>query len=97
MNQLTRNGPNPTIDRLQREASEAWENLEYQKGIHLIERAARKEPGNPSLLLNLAQAYAQRYDFAAAERYIEKAGETFLGSHPDPRKSRTNVFGVGIR
>jgi tetratricopeptide (TPR) repeat protein len=73
MNRLARNGPNPTIDRLQLEARVAWENLEYQKGIHLIERAARKEPGNPSLLLNLAQAYAQRYDFAAAERYIEKA------------------------
>lgn len=73
MNQLVPNRPNPTIERLQLEAREAWENLEYQKGIHLLERAARKEPGNPSLLLNLAQACVQRYDFAVAERYIEKA------------------------
>jgi len=73
MNWIARSGTNPTIDRLQQEATEAWENLEYQKGIQLLERAARKEPGNPSPLLNLAQAHAARYDFAAAERYIEKA------------------------
>ena len=73
MNWLARDGRNPAIARLQLEASEAWENLEYQKGIHLLERAARKEPGNPSHLLNLAQAHAARYDFAAAERLIEKA------------------------
>jgi tetratricopeptide (TPR) repeat protein len=73
MNQFAPNRPNPTIERLQLEAREAWENLEYEKGIHLFERAARKEPGNPSLLFNLAQAYAQRYDFAAADRYFEKA------------------------
>lgn len=73
MNWLARSGPNPTIDSLQQEATEAWENLDYQKGIHLLERAARKEPGNPSHLLNLAQAHAARYDFSTAERYIEKA------------------------
>ena len=73
MNPLAPNAPNPAIERLQLEAGEAWENLEYEKGIHLLERAARKEPGNPSLLLNLAQAYVHRYNFAAAERYIDKA------------------------
>jgi tetratricopeptide (TPR) repeat protein len=73
MKQLAQNRPNPAIERLQLEASMAWENLEFEKAIHLLERAARKEPGNPSLLLNLAQAYVQRYDFAVAERYIEKA------------------------
>ena len=73
MNQSTPNRPNPTIDRLQQEAKEAWENLDYQKSIHLIERAARKDPGNPSLLFNLGQAYVQRYDFTTGERYLEKA------------------------
>lgn len=73
MNPLARSGPSPAIDRLQQEASEAWENLEYQKSIQLLERAAHKEPGNPTLLLNLAQAHAARYDFATAERLIEKA------------------------
>jgi tetratricopeptide (TPR) repeat protein len=73
MNWLARNGPNPVIEQLQLEARLAWENLEFQKSIQLLERAARKDPGNPSLLLNLAQAYVQRYEFAASERYIEKA------------------------
>lgn len=70
---LAPKGPNSAIERLQLEVNAAWENLEYQKAIRLIERAVRKEPGNPSLLLELAQACAARYDFAAAERYIEKA------------------------
>ncbi len=73
MNWLARNGPNPAVERLQLEASMAWENLEFEKAILLLERAARKEPGNPSLLLNLAQAHVQRYEFAEGERYIEKA------------------------
>lgn len=73
MNLPARIAPNPTIDRLELEVNEAWENLDYKKGFHLLERAVRREPGNPSLLLRLAQAYVQRYDFAEGERYIEKA------------------------
>jgi tetratricopeptide (TPR) repeat protein len=73
MNWLARDGRNPNIDQLQSEASEAWENLQYQKGVQLLEKAARKEPANPSHLLNLAQAHVARYDFAAGERLIEKA------------------------
>ena len=64
---------NPAVERLCREAREAWELLDYSRGIHLYERAVRKEPGNPSLLLKLAGAHAQRYDFPGAERYFEKA------------------------
>src|SRR5439155_14320384 len=67
------NKPNPAIERLYREAEEAWGQQDYQKSISLIERATRKEPRNPSLVLDLARAYGQRYDFPAAERYIEKA------------------------
>jgi tetratricopeptide (TPR) repeat protein len=73
MNALTRNAPKPAIDALELEVGEAWENLDYKKGFQLLERAVRKEPGSPSLLLRLAQAHVQRYDFAAGERYIEKA------------------------
>ena len=65
--------PNPAIQRLHQEANEAWEQQDYQKSIKLFEKAARKEPHNPSLLLQLARAYGQRYDYPAAERYIEKA------------------------
>src|SRR5689334_7936697 len=66
---------NPAIERLYREAEEAWENQAYQKSISLIEKATRKEPYNPALLLDLARAYGRRYDFPAAERCIEKAVE----------------------
>jgi tetratricopeptide (TPR) repeat protein len=65
--------PNPAIERLCREAGEAWGRQDYQKAISLIEQAARKEPSNPSLLLELARACGRRYDFPAAERYLEKA------------------------
>ncbi|HEY2083501.1 MAG TPA: sulfotransferase [Verrucomicrobiae bacterium] len=72
----------------------AWENLEFQKGIHLIERAARKDPGNPSLLLNVAQAYVQRYEFAAAERYIEKAVK--LSSNPIQTLEKAGQICLGL-
>jgi tetratricopeptide (TPR) repeat protein len=94
MNQLTQNRPNPAIERLQLEARVAWENLEFQKGIQLIERAARKDPGNPSLLLNVAQAYVQRYEFAAAERYIEKAVK--LSTNPVQTLEKAGQICLGL-
>lgn len=73
MSPLARNAVNPAIEGLQLEVREAWENLDYKKGFHLLERAVRKNPGNPNLLLNLAHAYVARYEFTTAERLIEKA------------------------
>jgi tetratricopeptide (TPR) repeat protein len=67
------NKPNPAIQRLYREAEEAWDRQDYQKGISLFEQASRKEPYNPSILLDLARAHGRRYDFAAAEHCFEKA------------------------
>jgi len=67
------NKPNPAIQRLYQEAELAWEQLDYPKSIGLIEQATRKEPRNPSLLLDLARAYGRRFDFPAAARYLEKA------------------------
>ena len=63
----------PSIQRLYREANEAWEEQDYPKSISLFEKAVRKEPHNPAPLLNLALAYGKRYNFPAAERCIEKA------------------------
>lgn len=94
MNQPARSGPNSTIERLQLEARIAWENLEFEKALHLIERAARKDPGNPSLLLNLAQAYVQRYDFAPAERYIEKAVK--LSPNPTQTLEKAGQICLGL-
>ncbi|HZV33771.1 MAG TPA: sulfotransferase [Verrucomicrobiae bacterium] len=67
------NRPNPAIERLYREAEEAWGDQDYQKSISLLEKAARKDPNNPARLLDLARAHGRRYDFPAAERIIEKA------------------------
>jgi len=65
--------PNPAVQRLLREAEEAWGQQDYRKSFDLIEQASRKEPSNPSLLLDLARAYGKRYEYPAAERCIEKA------------------------
>jgi thioredoxin-like negative regulator of GroEL len=65
--------PNPAIQQLYREAEEAWGAQDYQRSISLIEQATHKEPFNPRPVLDLARAYGHRYDFAAAERYLEKA------------------------
>ena len=73
MSQAHSNKPNPVIQRLYQEANEAWEQQDYPKSISLFEQAAQKEPNNPVLLLNLARAHGKRYDYAAAERCIEKA------------------------
>ena len=83
MNRPQPNKPNPAIERLYREADEAWGQQDYQKSISLIEKASRKEPHNPTLLLNLARAYGRRYDFPAAERYMEKAVQL------SPERART--------
>ena len=76
MSQPHPNKPNPVIQRLYRQAEQAWEQQDYQKSISLIEQATRKEPFNPSLFLDLARACGKRYDFPAAERGIEKAVQT---------------------
>ena len=67
------NKPNPAIERLYREAEDAWGLQDYPKSISLIEQAAHKEPHNPAHLLHLARAHGRRYDFPAAERTLEKA------------------------
>jgi tetratricopeptide (TPR) repeat protein len=79
MNRPHQNKPNQAIQRLYREAEEAWGRQDYQKSISLIEQATRKEPSNVLLLLDLARAYGRRYDYPAAERYIEKAVQISQG------------------
>ncbi len=82
--------PNPAIERLYREAEEAWGRQDYQQSLSLIEQATRKEPFNPSLLLDLARAHGLRYDFPAAERYIEKALQISRGrAHTLEQAGRT--------
>jgi len=73
MTQLHPSHSNSAVQRLYLEANDAWEQQEYQKSIRLFGQIARKEPHNPTHLLNLALAYGKRYDFRAAERCLEKA------------------------
>src|SRR4029077_16641466 len=73
MSQPRPSQPNPAIQRLYREADEAWADLDYRKSLGLMEKAIRKDPRNPSMYLHVARGYGRRYDFPAAQRYIDRA------------------------
>ena len=79
MSQQQPSKPNKAIERLCREASEAWGRQDYPRSISLLEQAVQKDPSNPSLHLNLARAHGLRYDYAAVERCIEKALQVSQG------------------
>jgi tetratricopeptide (TPR) repeat protein len=79
MSQPQPNKPNKVIERLCREASEAWRRQDYPKSIGLLEQAVDKEPSNPSRHLDLARAHGLRYDYSAVERCIEKALQVSQG------------------
>lgn len=79
MSQPHPNKPHKAIERLCREASEAWSRQDYPKSISLLEQAVDKEPSNPSLHLDLARAHGLRYDYSAVERCLEKALQVSQG------------------
>jgi tetratricopeptide (TPR) repeat protein len=62
-----------SLSRLFQEAAEAWKRQEYQHTIDILERAARLDPANVSVLLDLGRAYGLRYNYGEAERCLEKA------------------------
>jgi tetratricopeptide (TPR) repeat protein len=62
-----------SLNRMLREANEAWACSDFQQCFELLERASRLDPANPSILMQLGQSYGRRYDYAAAERCFEKA------------------------
>lgn len=61
------------VERAIHRSEEAWARQDYEKSIALIKEASRLEPRNPSLLLQVARAHGLRYDYAAAEVWIERA------------------------
>jgi len=65
------------------EAAEAWKRQDYQQTIETLERAARLDPANASIQLDLGRAYGLRYDYSKAERCFEKAVRV------GPRKAET--------
>ena len=62
-----------SLSRLFQEAAEAWRRQDYQETIALLERAAKLDPANSSVLLDLGRAYGLRYEYENAERCLEKA------------------------
>ena len=60
------------------EAAESWKRQEYQQTIETLERAARLDPANASIQLDLGRAYGLRYEYSEAERCFEKAARVAL-------------------
>jgi len=61
------------LSRLFQKAAEVWRRQDYLETIEVLERAARLDPANAAVLLDLSRAYGLRYDSPAAERCLEKA------------------------
>ncbi len=55
------------------ETAEAWKRQDYQQAIETLERAAKLDPANASIHLDLGRAYGLRYNYPDAERCFEKA------------------------
>jgi tetratricopeptide (TPR) repeat protein len=62
-----------SLSRIFKEAAEAWKRQEYQQSIEILERAAKLDPSNAAIHLDLGRAYGMRYDYSGAERCLEKA------------------------
>ena len=62
-----------SLSRMFQEAAEAWKLQDYPQTIEILERAARLDPANASIHLDLGRAYGLRYNYADAERCFEKA------------------------
>jgi len=62
-----------SVFRMIKTADEAWKRRDFQQCFESLERASRLDPANRSLLFILGQRYGLRYDYAAAERYFDKA------------------------
>lgn len=62
-----------SLSRMFQEAAEAWKRQDYQQTLATLERAARLDPANVSIQLDLGRAYGLRYNYAEAERCLEKA------------------------
>lgn len=54
-------------------AEEARNRRDFERCIEILERASRLDPANVQILLNLGHAHGTHYNFAAAQRYFERA------------------------
>ena len=69
-----------TLSRLFKDAADAWQRQDYAKTIDALTRAARLDPGNAAIQLDLGRAHGLRYDYDAARRCFDDAVR--LAPHP---------------
>jgi tetratricopeptide (TPR) repeat protein len=62
-----------TLARLLQTADEARKRRDFQQCVEILGRANRLDPANVNILLNLAYAYGKQFDYAASERFFERA------------------------
>lgn len=62
-----------TLNRILRDAEQAWKKRDFQANIDLLERASKLAPGDPGILLQLGRMHGLRWDYAAAENCFERA------------------------
>ena len=62
-----------SLSRRFHEAAEAWKRQDYRHAIETLEGAARLDPANATIQLDLGRAHGLRYDYTAAEKCLEKA------------------------
>jgi tetratricopeptide (TPR) repeat protein len=62
-----------SVHRMIQTADEAWKRRDFQQCFESLERASRLDPANAGILFMLGQRYGFRYDYAASERYFDKA------------------------
>jgi tetratricopeptide (TPR) repeat protein len=62
-----------SLKRLLQSAQESWKRRDFQPYFEAMERASKSDPANHRILLDLGLAYGMRYEYAGAERCLEKA------------------------
>jgi tetratricopeptide (TPR) repeat protein len=61
------------LARMRQAALGAWQRQDFSEYFKIMEQAARQDPANAEILLDMGAAYGMRYDYASAERCFEKA------------------------
>ncbi|HVU09285.1 MAG TPA: sulfotransferase [Verrucomicrobiae bacterium] len=62
-----------SLNRMLREADDAWKRYDFPAAIETVKRASRLDPSNARLLLSLGRMYGLHFDYATAEKCFEQA------------------------
>jgi tetratricopeptide (TPR) repeat protein len=62
-----------TLNRVLKDAEQAWHTRDFQKNIDLLETASRLDPANLQIAIHLGHAYGMRYNYEASEYSFQKA------------------------